>query len=863
MLQAPTFGGPPEGACRRAVAERRGAAYSGSMSIVGLLAAGLGWLLGVAVQLQQATLAPAWAPWAGAAASGGVLVLRVAMCGAASAALPLRWRPAGRRPLGGGLVGACLALVVACGLAWSSTEWRAQHRLAMALPEALEGVDLWVQGRVLALPQTGLTGTRFEFDVEAAWQGGAPVVVPPRLSLAWYRGFDVEGLLAAPAAALRAGERWRLPLRLKRPHGRMNPQGFDLELWLFERGILATGTVRDTPRSRAQRLPEDGFAPVDQLRQQLRERIDARVPEASTAGVIAALSIGDQAAIARDGWDLFRTTGVAHLISISGLHVTMFAWAGAALCGALWRRLPPAAMLAVPAPTVARWSGLVLAAAYAVLAGWGVPAQRTVWMIAGVVLIQQLGVRWPAPLVLLCAGVGVGLADPWALLQPGFWLSFVAVALLMASSAVQGPEIAAPPASPAPPRHGQRARTWAKAALRQQLTATVGLAPLTLIFFGQVSLVGFVANLVAIPWVTLLITPLALAGALWPGFWDLAAWAIAGLMWVLEALAALPGALLHVPAAPAWAAAAALLGGALAITPLPWRWRAWALPLMLPLLWPATPRPPLGEFELLAADVGQGTAVLLRTHNHLLVYDSGPAYSPESDAGDRVLLPLLRSRGERHIDLLMLSHRDLDHTGGAAALLRHAGVRAVSSSLEAAHPLLAQAPAHRPCAAGQTWAWDGVQFEVLHPAPGPLPAGAKPNTVSCVLRVVGRSGSALLTGDLEAAQELALVQSGAALQADLLLVPHHGSKTSSTAAFIAAVAPRSAVVQAGYRSRFGHPAPEVLARYAQAQVPVLRSDQCGALSWRPFDSTPGRPLVCQRSQARRYWHHPSAPPALP
>jgi competence protein ComEC len=499
-------------------------------------------------------------------------------------------------------------------------------------------------------------------------------------------------------------------------------------------------------------------------------------------------------------------------------------------------------MLAVPAPAAARWGGLALAAAYALLAGWGVPAQRTLIMLAVVAAVQQAGLRWPGPFVLLAAAVAVALMDPWALLQPGFWLSFGAVGLLMlggGDAPLRGPAWA-------------RLRQAVVSGLRTQAVATVGLAPLTLLFFQQVSLVGFVANLVAIPAVTLLITPLALLGALWAPLWSAAAAVLQALVAVLQPLGGLP--VWQAAAASAWAAAAGLLGGALLVLPLPWRVRWLGVPLLLPLLAPLPERPAPGRFELVAVDVGQGTAVLLRTQGHLLVYDTGPRWSPESDAGDRILRPLLRARGETRLDALVLSHRDTDHTGGAASLLA-LPVGRVWSSLEPAHPLLADMAArripHAPCRAGETWAWDGVTFTWLHPAE-PDPA-ARPNTQSCVLHITDAAGRrVLLTGDLESAQEgaLSIADTTGALRADVLMVPHHGSRTSSSAVFLDRVAPQVAFVQAAYRSRFGHPAPDVLARYVERGVTVVRSDACGAWTW-----TGDGPGVCTRQLRRRYWHH--------
>jgi competence protein ComEC len=463
-----------------------------------------------------------------------------------------------------------------------------------------------------------------------------------------------------------------------------------------------------------------------------------------------------------------------------------------------------------------------------------------------VALLRSLGQRWPPLLVLLVAAVAVTLLDPWALLQPGFWLSFAAVGLLMAS------DLGAAPAPDAGAGRVARLRAALRAALRSQAVATAGLAPLSMVFFQQVSLVGFAANLVAIPLVTLVVTPLALAGAGLTLLWQPAAWLVGGLTDLLGWLVRWPWAVWTAPAAPAWAVAVGLAGTALLLTPLPWRLRWLGLPMLLPLLVPPVQRPAEGRFELVVADVGQGTAVLLRTRTHLLVYDAGPRYSPQADAGQRVLLPLLRARGETQVDLLMLSHRDADHVGGAAALIDSGRVRALATSFDPAHLLRGAALPHRRCEAGQSWSWDGVRFDVLHPLAGAYHAAAKPNTLSCVLRVAADDArSVLLTGDIEAAQEAALLARDApALRSQVLVVPHHGSRGSSSDPFIAAVAPGTALVQAAYLSRFGHPAPQVVARYRALGVELLRTDACGAWTWSADGAT-----RCERLAAARYWHH--------
>ena len=435
--------------------------------------------------------------------------------------------------------GVLLALS-AGALAFGVCGLRAAHFAAQALPPALEGRDIVVTGVVAAMPQRNALGLRFRLRIASAQLAGAPVRLPAQAMLGWYGGDAVP--------ELRAGERWQMTVRLKAPHGNLNPHGFDHELWLWEQGLQATGYVRAD--AAPQRLEQTWKHPVERSRQAVREAIFARVADRQAAGVLAALVVGDQNAIERADWDVFRATGVAHLMSISGLHVTMFAWAAAWLVGSLWRR-SRRLCLAWPAQHAALAGGVLLAAAYALFSGWGVPAQRTLWMLAAVALLRLAGRRWPWPLLWLLAGAVVVSIDPWALLQAGFWLSFVAVGVLFAtdSGASQVQQTGA----------GGRFVAF----FREQAVVTLALAPLSLLLFGQVSIVGLLANAVAIPWVTLCITPLALAGALLPAAWDLAAWAVQALAAFLALLAALPFASYSGAAPPLWAGAAGVLGGLL------------------------------------------------------------------------------------------------------------------------------------------------------------------------------------------------------------------------------------------------------------------------------------------------------------
>jgi competence protein ComEC len=761
---------------------------------------------------------------------------------------------------------AALGLLIA---AFGVTGERASWRLAETLPPSLEGQDLQITGVVASLPQRSPQGLRFRFEVEAATQNGQPVVVPQVVVLGWYAGFHDDAQPTAAQLELGAGQRWRCTVRLRRPHGLSNPNGVDQELRWFEDGVRATGSVRDT--SPPQLIDRAAAHPVERLRQRVRDAIESTVADRRAAGVLSALAVGDQSAIERDDWELFRRAGIAHLVSISGLHITMFAWLAGASIGALWRR-SRRAMRWIAAPVAARWGGFAVACAYAVFSGWGVPSQRTVWMLGTVCLLRGLGLRWPWPLVLLAAASVVAWCDPWALLQPGFWLSFAAVGLLM----VSGREPGAPSRRPArrsgasiDGASGGEITRWqagravlqraVSGGLRTQCIATFGLAPLTLVCFQQLSLIGFFANLLAIPLITLVITPLALLGGIAPPLWMAGAWVVSQLSASLGWLTQSPAVVWSVGVAPWWAQLAGLLGAAWLMTPLPWRVRALAAPLMLPLLLPQRELPAVGQFELVASDVGQGTAVIVRTRRHLLVYDAGPQYSPDFDAGQRVLLPLLRSRGEHRIDTLVLSHRDTDHVGGAAALLDGLPIGGLTSSIDAGHPLRRQAqrrgvPDVR-CASGQRWEWDGVRFEMLHPGVDDDAPGQRSNTVSCVLRVQGLGPAALLTGDIEREQEIRLLREQPdALPSDVLLAPHHGSKTSSSAAFLDAVAPRVAVFQAGYLNRYGHPAASVLARYRERSIVIVDSPSCGAWTWRSAEPQ-GEPAGgCHREQVRRYWH---------
>ncbi|HYL89832.1 MAG TPA: DNA internalization-related competence protein ComEC/Rec2 [Burkholderiales bacterium] len=720
------------------------------------------------------------------------------------------------------------ALMVAAataGFFWAAA--CAHWRMSDWLPAELEGRDVAVIGVVSSLPAVAERSVRFEFDVE-----GAESALPRKLLLAWYPSGSPDEESPASAPVLHPGERWAFTVRLRRPHGLVNPHGFDYEAWLLERAIGATGYIRPRPEPRRLGVRNSFLDGVERAREAVRDRFIAVLGATPAAGILAALAVGDQRAISREEWQLFNRTGVTHLMSISGLHVTLVSGLFAWLIGSIWRRVPALA-LRLPARKSAALAAILGALGYTLIAGYGVPAQRTFWMVSVVAIALWSG-RIASPWrTLALALAAIVLMDPWAPLSPGLWLSFGAVLLIFYSAVGWS-------------KPGSKLWQWG----RIQWAITVGLAPAALLLFGQISIAGPLANAVAIPLVSVVITPLALLAAVIPvdALLELCAVLVQWLLEFLEWCAALPGALWQQQVPPLWAIAAAVAGAAWLLAPRGVPWRLAGLALMAPAFVIAPPAPAPGGAWVTTFDVGQGLGVLVRTSGHALLYDAGPAWGAEADSGSRVILPALRGDGLRRLDAVVLSHEDNDHIGGALSVMESFEVGALLSSLPAAHPLNSLAPQVRRCTASDAWEWDGVRFELLHPVPdAPAP---RRNNLSCVLRVVAAGHSVLITGDIERGAEAQMIAGGRAPRTDVLLVPHHGSRSSSTQEFIAAVAPSWAIVPVGYRSRFGHPNAEVLERYRAAGAHLLRTDLDGAVSIHlGSDFT----METERHRRGRYW----------
>ncbi|WP_133648354.1 DNA internalization-related competence protein ComEC/Rec2 [Paraburkholderia flava] len=810
-----------------------------------------GFALGVMVLQQQAVL-PSTKVWC---------LLIAAMFASIGVAM---WCHAKAR--GYVVVGSCVLLFASACIGFGYAAWRAELRLATSLPHAWEGRDIDVTGYVDGLTSSDAIGVRFLFHVDSV---DAPIPHFPRtLQLSWIAR-------DAPPPALPPGSRWRLPVRLKRPHGNENPGVRDIEAAWLERDVRATGYV--SAPIRALRLSGDAHSVdivIDRWRDALRARIDAVLADAPHRGIVVALAVGAQDAVSAVDWNTMRVTGTSHLIAISGLHIGFVAGFAAWLVGGVWRRsgfIGRNWSLRVPAQKVAALGGAAFAAVHTALAGFNVPAQRTLWMLTVVALAFASGRTVPATVVLAWALGLVLVIDPWSVLSAGFWLSFCAVAAIL--FALSGPSHRALPdpgiADLSPLRRFMLRRlragtTHLREGARVQFAVTIALAPLTVWWFAQIPLVGPFANAVAIPWMSLLVTPAVLVGTVLPAPLDAYAFDVAhellrALMPFLQWLAAPKWALWFLPRPGAGALACAALGVAWCLAPRGWPMRPAGAFALLPLLLPPQAGPPSGTFRLIALDIGQGSSILVQTAHHTLLFDAGPG--PESThAGERIVVPFLQSHGVTTLDALVVSHSDSDHAGGAPAVFDNIGVRQLLASLPGTNALWSRAIAvgadRVRCVAGQHWQWDGVDFAMLWPDPGPL--HGKANDQCCVLRVSipvpnGTPAlAALLAADIEAPVERTLRERDpAALRAPVLLVPHHGSHTSSTEPFLDSVGPLVAVFQVGYRNRFHHPHPGVFARYEARHIELARSDDDGAVTIEAAGTTLS--LDRYRDTQRRYW----------
>ena len=713
-----------------------------------------------------------------------------------------------------------LVVAFAVGVVW--TWLRGSAQLPEALPPGVSGTDLTIVGDVVTLPETQAGRVQFDFALRDAGVAG----LPSRVRLSW---FDA-------ARAPRAAETWQLVVRLRAPRGFSNPGGYDYEGELFRAGIGATGYVRTSPGNRFLGL-RAGAYPVLALRAAIVRHIERTLGDSPATGVIAGLAVGASHHISADQWRVFAATGTTHLIAISGLHVTMVAALAMVLAQVMWR-LPRRQAPRRARSDVSCLCGAVAALAYAALAGFSVPTQRTVVMLLCALAAIGLRRAQPPANVLALALIAVLLYDPHAVLTAGLWLSFVAVAAIVLGVGLL-----------------ERTRPL-RAFLATQAVVSVALLPATAWLFGSVSLVAPVANLLAIPLFSGLLVPGTLVGValILPFAWlgDLALEVTAQvfeLSWpAFEWAASLPGGLVHVPAPTPWQALLLGVSALVLMSPLPARLRAPGVLLFIALAWSYPARPATGAFTLTTLDVGQGLSVVVRTRTHVLLYDAGPAFRSGRSAGELVVVPYLHHEGIAQLDMLVTSHADNDHAGGVAAVAQAFTVATArhGGNLERTRGL----PSSR-CQRGEAWIWDDVRFEFLHPT---AQGSWSDNDSSCVLSIAAGGVRALLTGDIERAAEEQLLARAALPRADVVVVPHHGSRSSSSEAFVSGAQAKVAIVSAGAANRWRFPHDVVVRRWCAAGAQVITSADWGAIT---ITIDPAAGVTAARShrlEQRRYWH---------
>lgn len=700
---------------------------------------------------------------------------------------------------------ACWRLILGMTIGSTYALLTAYHVLSWQLPSSWEGSTQSVVGTIIDLPtittQYGQTQATFELMLQSQSPKTAPHSIPIRLN--WYH---------LPAhTLLLSGQKWHLLVRLKRPHGLENPGGFDYERWLFAHHIRATGYVIEG------HLDDQSIQHPNLvwIRQTIRDRIMQAIGNTKAVGLVIALIIGDQSHITPAEWQVMRATGTNHLMAIAGLHIGFVSGFVFLLTQALWRKIPNVCLY-LPTQHAAMIAAWISAALYSALAGFALPTERALVML-GVMTYVALQKRHTS----LWQGLFVAIAvllilDPLSTLEVSFWLSCATVACIL---------------------YGIGGRLhpsgWWWRYGRVQWVISLGLTPLSLLLFQQTALLAFCANSLAIPVVGFCVLPLCLVGAvslfLYPPIakflLSVAAYVLDHLWSLLSMLSQLPFAIWYQPLLNPWIFGTTVIGILLILAPKGFPGKMTSFLWLTPILFYRPIVPPSGAMWLTLLDVGQGLSAVIQTHSHNLIFDTGPPFGLTDDAGQRVVLPFLRSQGIHHIDMLMISHGDNDHSGGALSILKQIPTSQLLTSVPERFPRR-----YHPnyCQAGQSWQWDDVRFRVLYPTHTSPYQG---NNSSCVLKIETPANQGLLlTGDIEKPAENTLVsQESHRLMATVLVAPHHGSRTSSSLPFVQSVSPRYVLMPTGYLNRFHFPNPQVVQRYQAQGANVLNTAQTGAI----------------------------------
>ena len=711
--------------------------------------------------------------------------------------------------------------------------WALVHGHLSLYPEldkSLEGVDLEVSGQIISIPNAQERSVRFDFAIHEAMQSGItkPLQLPKKVRLNWYGNVpDIQ-----------LGEIWQFRVRLKRPWGFANPGSFDYEKWLFENKIRATGYVR--PKGNNYRLQETNILnPSYFFRAKLNDKLDSI--EFKYSVIIKALTLGERGQMDSDHWQVLTQTGTNHLLAISGLHVGIASGFVYFLVVWLWKRSERLCLF-ISAQRIAAITGIAAAVFYAMLAGFSIPTQRAMIMAAVVFLSIYTMQSFRSWNILSLALICVLILNPFSVLAPGFWLSFLAVAIILFS--IKG---------------SNKAKGWD--ITRIQLMLALGLLPVTLLFFQQASLISPLANFFAVPWISILVVPLTLIGSLclliceFVGIWFLQGVNfMLEIFWrALEFLHSLPFASWK-HATPDWAIVPAVFGVLLLLAPKGLPVKILSIALLSPLVFAKAPTLSEGNIKLSVLDVGQGTALILQVENNVLVYDTGPKFSSNFNAGDAVVATYLRELGVNEIDTLIVSHEDKDHAGGLDGLLRNINVKQMIVNQTSAY----QHENLQACREGMHWSWNKVDFKFLHPREDIAAENIgtlSRNNSSCVLLIRHPSGSVLFTGDIERATEKNLIRHNLdMLDVDILIAPHHGSNSSSTTSFIQATSPEYVIFTTGYRNPYGFPDEKVVSRYKEFGSHLVNSAMQGMISFEISESNGLQLQPGYREVRQRFWH---------
>ena len=696
------------------------------------------------------------------------------------------------------------------------------------LPHALQGENLVVVGQVVNVPQQRDGGLSFTLKLHS-WQSDS-VTKPDKIQLNWYRG----------APQIVAGDIWQLTVRLKRPHGRLNLGGSDREKYLFHQSVQATGYVRDSKPHEIEsnrRLGAKRFS-LNRVRQFLAGEIMSVLPESTVSGPVLALTFGLRDQMSQEQWQVFQATGTTHLMAISGLHVGLVSGLLFWLCRRLWSS-SESLCLRFPAAKAAAVAALLGAMLYAAMSGMAVPAQRAALMVGIVAIAVIFDRKLFSGYLLSLAMLLILLLDPFAVLSAGFWLSFAAVAALLFVLQKNKSE-----------KIGWQ---W----LQIQMLLLLALLPLSIWFFQQSSLIAPLINLIAVPVTGLVVVPLLLAGTLFLPIIPVLAkpvlqmgeWVLSVMVRLFEISADTINTMITLPKPDLWVLLFAVMGIMVLLAPRLYLSKVAGAILLLPLFFNRPPGVPGNEFRVDVLDVGQGSAYVIQTSQHVMVFDPGPRYAETYEAGTSIVTPFLRARGINSLDALIVSHADKDHIGGLQGVLDNFSIERIMLPDPAA---LAEFDAIA-CQQDLQWVWDGISFTILSPQVDFIHHESNRNDGSCVLLVKSNTSSMLFTADIEQGSERVLARNYPVLAADVMTVPHHGSKTSSSEALLNLIKPDLAIVSAGYRNSFGHPKPQVIERYFRNNIDVLETTKTGMLTIH-FRGDGTIETLPYRKQHRRYWH---------